>query len=98
MDLLEKLKLLISEAAELYRSEVDAIAERILANGVTVQEWISVKDRFPKNGERVLACGAKGGVFMVRATTTPGFGKEDGASNYRSFDYWMPLPQPPKGN
>lgn len=73
------------------------IADYLIAHGVTVQEWISVKDRLPEYGERVIACGANGGVFMAKATTTPAFGKVDGASKYRTFNYWMPLPQPPKG-
>ncbi len=102
MDMKEKLvELLENSFAEQYikRDLITAphTADDLIAHGVTVQEWISVEDRLPEYGERVLACGAKGGVFMVRATTTPGFGKVDGASKYRTFDYWMPLPQPPKG-
>ena len=31
-------------------------AEYLIANGVTVQEWISVKDRLPENGVHVLLC------------------------------------------
>ena len=29
----------------------DDIAEKLTSNGVTVQEWISVKDRLPDNKE-----------------------------------------------
>ena len=32
------------------------IAEKLMSNGVTVQEWISVKDRLPENGVHVLLC------------------------------------------
>ena len=32
------------------------IAEKLISNGVTVQEWISVKDRLPENGVHVLLC------------------------------------------
>ena len=31
-------------------------ADWLIANGVTVQEWISVKDRLPENGVHVLLC------------------------------------------
>ena len=32
------------------------IAEKLISNGVTVQEWISVDDRLPENGVHVLLC------------------------------------------
>ena len=32
------------------------IAEKLISNGVTVQEWISVEDRLPENGVHVLLC------------------------------------------
>ena len=32
------------------------LASYLIANGVTVQEWISVNDRLPENGVHVLIC------------------------------------------
>ena len=32
------------------------IAEKLISNGVTVQEWISADDRLPENGVHVLLC------------------------------------------
>ena len=32
------------------------VADHLIANGVTVQEWISVKDRLPESGVHVLIC------------------------------------------
>jgi hypothetical protein len=59
--------------------------------------WIPVTERLPEVGSRVVACGEKGGVFIVKAEgKTTGFGRMDGASKYRSFTHWMPLPEPPK--
>lgn len=76
---------------------IEKIAEHLLANGVTVQDWVSVSERLPDFGSRVIACGEKGGVFVVKSEgKTTGFGRMDGASKYRSFTHWMPLPQPPK--
>ena len=78
--------------------DAPAIAEHLIAHGVTIQEWIPVEERLPKFGCRVLACGEKGGVFLVKAEgATIGFGRMDGSSKYRSFTHWMPLPEPPKG-
>ena len=31
-------------------------ADRLIANGVTVQEWISVEDRLPENEQDVIIC------------------------------------------
>ena len=58
MDVREKLVELIEKASyecdegtrDLYdmREVADGIADFLIANGVTVQEWISVKDRLPE--------------------------------------------------
>ena len=48
------------------------IAEKLIANGVTVQEWISVNDRLPENEVDVLICAQrryyKGGTIPVVST------------------------------
>ena len=43
------------------------IAEKLISNGVTVQEWISVDDRLPENiANRVLVvCERSNGVFYA---------------------------------
>ena len=43
------------------QQDVEYVADHIIANGVTVQEWISVEDRLPEMGEHyqsedVLVC------------------------------------------
>lgn len=81
------------------------IAEKLIANGVTVQEWISVDDRLPEEGEYVL-CVLKGfnygGKIQVckfvpadKFKDKPYF--EHFRNGFPSVTYWMPLPQPPKG-
>ena len=75
-------------------------ADYLISNGVTVKEWISVKDRVPKDGVRVLALhddgiiriGISRGYFpsIVSRTNTKSFGIAE-------VTHWMPLPQPPKG-
>ena len=56
MDVREKLVDLLDEFVydEWYGN--DEIADKLITNGVTVQEWISVDDRLPENGVHVLLC------------------------------------------
>ena len=60
MDVREKLAELLTEfyGCDPMYYDVDAlaIAQHLVAHGVTVQEWISVKDRLPENGVHVLLC------------------------------------------
>ena len=76
------------------------LADYLLSNGVTVQEWISVEDRLPEDDSDVLAYSRNGeecriypanyakGVWFDCIFTTP-------ATD--TTTHWMPLPQPPKG-
>ena len=56
MDVREKLVELIESARYWGSNTSEEIADKLLENGVTVQEWISVKDRLPENGVHVLLC------------------------------------------
>ena len=80
-------------------------ADHLISNGVTVQEWISVDDRFPEEGEYVL-CVLKGfhygGKIQVckfvpadKFKDKPYF--EHFRNGFPSVTHWMPLPEPPKG-
>lgn len=80
------------------------IADLMIANGVTVQEWISVDDRLPEEGEYVL-CVLKGfnygGKIQVckfvpadKFKDKPYF--EHFRNGFPSVTHWMPLPEPPK--
>ena len=76
------------------------IAEKLIANGVTVQEWISVaeppKEYRDKYGELIpfLVC-VEGTDYPFRAMYD---GKTWGDGIFAiHVKWWMPLPQPPKG-
>ena len=62
MDVREKLVELIAETLELYPSEREELADGLIAKGVTVQEWISVKDRLPEEASTVLAIDSYGTI------------------------------------
>ena len=62
-------------------------------NGVTVQEWISVKDRLPEQGEEAI-CIAADGDMMIGKYTEWGWMFP---CYFEDLTHWMPLPLPPKG-
>ena len=79
------------------QGEVTNLANYLIAHGVTVQEWISVKDRLPQEDERVLVWIGNNRYNDVRKDT-------DRVHNGKwvrwggCVTHWMPwdMPQPPK--
>ena len=107
MDVREKLVELVKRAITDWKhgDVSEMIADHLIANGVTVQEWISVDDRLPEEGEYVL-CVLKGfnygGKIQVckfvpadKFKDKPYF--EHFRNGFPSVTHWMPLPQPPEG-
>ena len=88
----------------------EAVADYLLDNGVTVQEWISVKDRLPDNKEHdwVLAQVVEDNGYMhipkvmeYRQLRNDWFEETYGwlseHNGLFSVTHWMPLPERPKG-
>ena len=76
------------------------IADLMIANGVTVQEWISVKDRLPEEKVNCIVH-YKHAYCDNDDYWAIGFCFYDG-EKFRidllyKVTHWMPLPQPPKG-
>ena len=101
MDVREKLVELIESARYWGSNTSSEIAENLLENGVTVQEWIPVKDRLPEPFVSVL-------VHMPGEEPFPtvheGFISNDGIWQSAMFrrepgevTHWKPMLQPPKG-
>ena len=81
------------------------IADHLLANGVTVQEWIPVTERLPEPWTPVLIY-RPDMVSKMLVTEHGGYCDEDddgwqryGKDLYNNpvITHWMPLPTPPKG-
>lgn len=86
------------------------VADHLIANGVTVQQWIPVTERLPDNKEHdwVLAQVVEDNGYMHipkvmeyrqalndwYEETYGWLSKHNGAF---SVTHWMPLPEPPKG-
>ena len=99
MDVREKLVELIAETIELYPSEREELADGLIANGVTVQEWISVDERLPENFISVLGYMTDAGEFPpVRECYTVGNAFFFPAlGDVHPVSHWCEMPQPPKG-
>ena len=99
MDVREKLvEIIQNSVGGCARHWAEVIADGLIAHGVTVQEWISVKDRLPEDyKQRVMAICI--GDYPI------GYPKIDTDRYVRGHwvrygiyvTHWMPLPLPPKG-
>ena len=69
-----------------------------ISHGVTVQEWISVKDRLPESGKDVVLIALRWGEVDIGWCENGRWGSEF-VNEYDDGEvtHWMPLPQPPKG-
>ena len=110
MDDREKLVELLDIIIQPGQKTLGDIADYLISNGVTVQEWISVKDRLPDNKEHdwVLAQVVEDNGYMhiprvmeYRQAKDDWFEDTYGwlseHNGLFSVTHWMPLPPPPKG-
>ena len=79
----------------------EAVADYLLDNGVTVQDWISVKDMMPEAGGYVV-CIAKRNPFsrfmpMVARIEKNGWVNPITEQYISEVTHWIPMPAPPKG-
>ena len=111
MELLKKADNIASK--KLIMDYDDAIADNadyLIAHGVTVQEWISVKDRLPNFDEKEMEKYKYFGYkffaefnVMISGATKPTTLYHDGKDWYDEegkcycVTHWQYLPQPPKG-
>lgn len=76
------------------------IAEKLISNGVTVQEWISVDDRLPEEKVNCIvhykhAYCNNDGYWAIRFCFYDG--EKFQLDQAYKVTHWMPTPQPPKG-
>lgn len=71
------------------------IADHLISNGVTVQEWVSVEDRLPEENTTVIVATDDGVVFQC-LYSYDGWDLWD--DNDVNITHWQPMPQPPKGD
>ena len=110
MDVREKLVEIVCDATQINEcihscnhppcGMVRGIVDALIENGVMVQEWISVDDRLPENGDTVLCFMKFGGQRILlwdeASSWWLGYGSGD---DWQKVDvtHWQYLPAPPKG-
>jgi hypothetical protein len=72
------------------------IADHLIANGVTVQQWISVTESLPEQYETVVGWTKYREMGEV-SHNGKRFVWESDDGDYAHVTHWMPLPEPPKG-
>lgn len=102
MDVREKLIDLIIDAKRTdpeTGSFTEYLADCLINNCVTVQEWISVTERLPENiANRVLVvCERSNGVFYAHYEKPFWINLETDKPFISTVTHWMPMPAPPKG-
>ena len=95
MDVREKLVELLDIIIQPGQKTLGEIADHLIANGVTVQEWISVKDRLPEKDEIVIICTDENFIYAGELIGDTWFLDND--SWTATVTHWMPMPEPPKG-
>ena len=106
MDVREKLVELIESARYWGSNTSEEIADHLISHGVTVQEWVSVKDNLPdKDGQylifttkyftpdRIDEIDHKDGIEISGYCKRYGFLSKNGIH----AKYWRDIPHPPKG-
>ena len=121
MDVREKLVELLKSVLPNFRNNmaywgekpIYEFADCLLANAVTVQEWISVDDRLPQENEPEGAICEQVQVLLDNGVVSTGWCNRRtkmwwhlnyGETDFTGCDYehtpviaWQPLAQPPKG-
>ena len=121
MDVREKLVELLKSVLPNFRNNmaywgekpIYEFADCLLANGITVQEWISVDDRLPEETGRYLAVkkriapdelgGNRTDIVILRFFVDDGFRMPTHIPDWingeinEEVTHWMPLPDLPKG-
>ena len=93
MDVREKLVELIESARYWGSNTSEEIAENLLENGVTVQEWIPVTERLPDWRDGKVLVFTKYGFSICERTVNNRWRGQH--ANW--ITHWTYLPQPPKG-
>ena len=95
VDILGEFLLWPSKMKNVWMSQaIEKLSDHLIANGITVQEWVSVEDRLPEENTTVIVATDNGIVFQC-LYAYDGWNLWEG--NEVNITHWQPMPQPPKG-
>ena len=100
MDVREKLVELLDIIIQPGQKTLGDIADYLISNGVTVQEWISVDERLPEEKSNCIVyykhafCDDENHIGICVCFYD---GNEFQLDFLHKVTHWMPLPPPPKG-
>ena len=109
MDVREKLVELLDIIIQPGQKTLGDIADYLISNGVTVQEWVSVTDKLPPYNRDVLVYRPNMAMKILVDTYDGYYGDDDdewnegwalyGKDTHGNpvITHWAYLPQPPKG-
>ena len=109
MDVREKLIDLLTGYSIDTKPDVEYVADNLISNGVTVQEWISVDDKLPPYNRDVLVYRPNMAMKFLVDNYEGYYGEDDdewyeGWAKYGTdihgnhvITHWAYLPKPPKG-
>ena len=101
MDVREKLvEIIQNSVGGCARHWAEVIADGLIANGVTVQEWITVTEMLPEDDSDVLAYSSieeESRIYPACYSNGVWFDCVFNAPATDTTTHWMPIPQPPKG-
>lgn len=96
MGIEEKLiKLLDDFPVQMEWHDTNELADHLVVNGVTIQQWIPVTERLPESsGEYLVYCGEYDGICILHYEVLKTKGKFK--TKWKTVTHWMPLPDSPK--
>ena len=83
-----------------WEEKIKRIADHLISNGVTVQEWVSVTERLPEEKTNYIVyykhafCDDESHIGTCICYYD---GVEFNMDSLHEVTHWMPIPQPPKG-
>ena len=92
----DALKAEIQRRRKRYKTLTGVDMAMLIDDAPTIDGWISVKDRLPEEGVRVLVWEKHGSAYVAYVNKQVSGVWQIGDTNGAIITHWMPLPEPPE--